>query len=96
MTPDQLSNISINGVPMTWRQMYESERDERYRADRYRSLLYDLTRCEHGRHAGDSCSQCGGISVGNTYAPIGSRIGTRMNGTPIIAPPSEGSGCYDS
>lgn len=37
--------------------------DERCR--RLAAIVADLDRCEHGRHEGDNCYECGGPSKGN-------------------------------
>lgn len=51
------------------------------------ALLLDLDRCEHGRHRADTCHGCpGGRSAGNTHAPPGARIGTTIDGRPIVVP----------
>jgi hypothetical protein len=59
---------------VTWRQLAEERERELRTSQRWARLCSDLDRCEHGRHEGDNCSQCGGRSVGNRligHAPIG-------------------------
>jgi hypothetical protein len=47
--------------------------------------LSDLDRCEHGRHAVDTCVSCpGGWSLGNRCLEPGMRIGTTLYGQPIV------------
>lgn len=53
--------------------------------------LSDLDRCEHGRHAVDSCLDCeGGYSNGNPFLMPGQRIGTDYAGRAIIAEAVDG------
>jgi hypothetical protein len=50
-------------------------------------VLLALDRCEHGRHAADTCTACpGGQSTGNLICPPGTRLGTDMYGRPILMP----------
>jgi len=52
-------------------------------------ILMDLDRCEHGRHAADSCFNCpGGQSAGNPHLERGSVIGYSYTGAPIRMPDS--------
>lgn len=52
------------------------------------AVMFDLDRCEHGRHASDDCGSCpGDRSVGNLFAPPGMRIGTGLYAIPIVMPP---------
>ncbi len=63
---------------------------------RWRSLMLDLDRCEHGRHEGDVCFGCGGPSLGNplmgsqdgraAYEVVPRQIGFTISGTPIVVP----------
>lgn len=56
-------------------------------ADGYNPTLSALDRCEHGRHAQDSCFSCpGGQSAGNLFLQPGQRIGTNYGGEPIVVP----------
>jgi hypothetical protein len=51
------------------------------------TLILDLDRCEHGRHAKDMCFDCpGGYSMGNGYLLPGTRIGTTVYGLAITVP----------
>jgi len=53
------------------------------------SELGALDRCEHGRHAADSCWSCpGGQSSGNLFLTAGTRIGTTLYGEAIVVPES--------
>lgn len=57
-------------------------------------LVFDLDRCEHGRHEGDWCSGCNGPSLGNPFMggsrrvePFSCRqIGFNISGDPIAIP----------
>lgn len=80
------SDTSINGVRQTWQELAERGRDENRELQAYRSILSDLSRCEHGRHLGDVCSECGGPSEGNTIIPPGTVIGHDIGGRAIIVP----------
>lgn len=52
------------------------------------AVLFDLDRCEHGRHAQDNCGGCpGDQSTGNLLLPVGMRIGTGLYAIPIVVPP---------
>lgn len=82
-----MSTWTINGEPQTWQQMYEREHAARMEADRWRVLVSDLDRCEHGRHEGDDCSSCGGPSVGNPLLPVGTVLGRSLSGHPYVVPP---------
>lgn len=50
------------------------------------AILVDLDRCEHGRHDGDVCADCGGQSHGNPHIPPGSVIGYGLRGDQILMP----------
>ena len=60
--------------------------DERDRGLKAQSILSDLDRCVHGRHATDSCNECGGRSGNNPFLHPGKRIGTTISGKPIVLP----------
>jgi hypothetical protein len=50
-------------------------------------VFMDLDRCKHGRHHLDPCYGCpGDLSQGNQFMPVGSRIGTGINGRPLVMP----------
>lgn len=60
---------------------------EAMRRSAIRQFAAALDRCEHGRHARDSCFDCPDrMSTGNLHLPPGTRIGTTLYGTPIVAP----------
>jgi len=93
-----LSNVSIDGVRQTWRQLAAS-RDERISRLSYWSVIcQDLDRCEHGRHEGDVCDGCGGASHGNPALEtevvdfrcddftVPRQIGFTIDGAPIVVP----------
>jgi glycine/serine hydroxymethyltransferase len=51
-------------------------------------VLFDLDRCEHGRHAGDVCGDsCGTTSRGNPY--LGEVIGYGLRADLIVVPSRE-------
>ncbi|GAB3910641.1 hypothetical protein [Microbispora bryophytorum] len=65
----------------------EMEMDWRQRNGELAQVLMDLDRCEHGRHAADSCSHCpDGQSTGNLLLPPGTVIGTGRRSTKIVVP----------
>lgn len=78
------SNVTRNGHRLTWRELADERAAELRDATRFRALIFDLDRCEHGRHEGDVCSN--GTSEGNPFAPPGRRIGTTIDGDPIVVP----------
>lgn len=82
----ELSNVTINGERQTWQQLYERESAARERLEAFRRILSDLSRCSHGRHKGDICSNCGGPSLGNPHAIPGSVIGYDIGGRPYVVP----------
>ncbi|WP_328439338.1 hypothetical protein OHA71_23660 [Streptomyces sp. NBC_00444] len=49
-------------------------------------ILSDLDRCQHGRHEGDPCGSCGGLSDGNPNVGPGRVIGHGVYGNPIVLP----------
>lgn len=49
-------------------------------------ILLDLDRCEHGRHEGDECGDCGRRSNGNPHMPTGTVIGYSLRRGPIVMP----------
>jgi hypothetical protein len=49
-------------------------------------ILTDLDRCEHGRHEGDDCNQCGGPSTGNPIPEDDRIIGYDISGRSIVVP----------
>lgn len=50
-------------------------------------LISDLDRCEHGRHAKDSCLICpGGKSTGNLLLEPGRVVGHTVHGRAIVVP----------
>ena len=52
-------------------------------------VLLDLDRCPHGRHEGDTCCSCGGVSTGNPEMRTGQVIGYGLDGVPIVMPDRE-------
>lgn len=56
---------------------------DQYRVHGLASVLLDLDRCKHGRHAADACLACpGGKSAGNRLLPVGRAIGHDVHGVP--------------
>lgn len=50
-------------------------------------IMFDLDRCQHGRHAIDPCYGCpGGKSTGNLLIPPNTLIGHTVHGRPIVVP----------
>ncbi|MFE9684142.1 hypothetical protein [Streptomyces sp. NPDC006285] len=49
-------------------------------------ILADLDRCPHGRHEGDVCGSCGGLSTGNPHLGPGRVLGYGVYGAPIVLP----------
>ncbi|WP_405925455.1 hypothetical protein [Streptomyces sp. NBC_00035] len=49
-------------------------------------ILADLDRCRHGRHEGDRCDSCGGLSTGNPNLGPGRTLGYGVYGSPIVLP----------
>lgn len=91
-----LSNVSVGGERLTWREVAERQQTELHRLRRFAETLSDLNRCEHGRHEGDVCSECGGPSLGNPFMAaetswsghdgVYRQIGFTLSGTPIVVP----------
>ena len=50
------------------------------------ALAADLDRCQHGRHQGDSCGDCGIDSHGNPHLTPGQVIGYGRYGDRIVMP----------
>ncbi|MFE3429865.1 hypothetical protein [Streptomyces sp. NPDC059171] len=53
------------------------------------ALVWDLDRCQHGRHQGDACGpadDCNGTSAGNPHLRPGAVIGYGMRRDPIVMP----------
>lgn len=50
---------------LMWRELYERERERSFELSDKARLVADIDRCEHGRHWGDICAECGGPSLGN-------------------------------
>lgn len=50
------------------------------------ALVADLDRCEHGRHWGDDCGDCGTTSKGNPHLRPNEVIGYGVHGDPIYMP----------
>lgn len=66
----------------TWRQVAAEQRRSLDELSPLAALMRDLTRCEHGRCAGDDCGGCGGPSHGNPRAPY--TVGYSMSGREIV------------
>lgn len=69
------SNTSTGGHRLTWRELSEAQARTATQQQALVQVLYDLDRCEHGRHEGDFCSGphprgCSGPSRGNPFAAI--------------------------
>lgn len=86
------ANTWVGDRRLTWREAYESEHAKVVALSSLDMMARDLTRCEHGRCAGDTCGQCGGPSKGNPVTrdsgdPL--LIGYDMGGRPYEVPPSD-------
>lgn len=55
---------------------------------RFKQIVLDLDRCQHGRHAADPCFGCPDGNHGNPLLPPGTLIGTSLHGR-IVVPPNE-------
>ena len=89
MSDAELSNVSVNGKRLTWRELVEHREVEMSKLREKASLFDDLDRCEHGRHKGDACTLtegCGGPSHGNPLALPDGTIGYGLSGVPIVHP----------
>ena len=83
---NELSNTSINGKRLTWEELAEHHEAEARRLHRFEVIVWDLDRCEHGRHEGDICAGvagCSGPSKGNPFLHESRQIGYTMGGDPI-------------
>lgn len=78
---------------LTWRQLAEEQQEQELaRLRRFRSLLLDLDRNEHGRHEGDAdVGDPSGVSQGNPHLRPGQVIGYTIGGDqrPIVMPDRE-------
>lgn len=50
------------------------------------ALIADFDRCQHGRHAGDTCADCGGTSIGNARFEPGQPVAYDRHGHDIVVP----------
>ena len=53
------------------------------------AILLDLDRCQHGRHEGETCGDCGGPSAGNPHMRTGTVVGYQVHGRQIVMPDRE-------
>ncbi|RBO72825.1 hypothetical protein [Microbacterium sp. H6] len=84
-----LSNVSIDGVQQSWKQLYEREHEQHLALQGYRRMLSDLDRNASGRHEGDYDSHAtgnGGISAGNPHLTTGQIIGYDIGGREYVVP----------
>lgn len=81
----EMSNLTVGGKRLTWKEAAEHYMTQTHEARRFKTLLLDLDRCEHGRHEGDVCSSCGGPSHGNP-AVQERHLGYDLSGRPIVIP----------
>ena len=76
-----LSGHRINDIEVTWKELYERERQRVIELERYQIMLSDLDRNEAGRHQGDSdVGDPTGISQGNPWLRTGQAIGYTIHG----------------
>ena len=84
-----LSNVSIDGVHQTWKQLYEREHQEVVRLQGFARMLNDLDRNTSGRHEGDVDGyDPTGVSQGNPHLSTGMVIGYSIAGwrRPYVVP----------
>lgn len=93
---DTMSNLSVGGKKLTWREAAEHYRERAARAEQFRSILFDLDRCLHGRHEGDVCSGCNGPSVGNPLVDASRLLGFDLSGRDIVLPAAADMGDPDA
>lgn len=75
--------------PLTWREVADRAETEAAMGRRWRRLLMDLDRNEHGRHEGDAdVGDPSGVSQGNPHLRPGEVIGYTIGGdrAPIVMP----------
>lgn len=63
--------------------------DSRTADGTWAALVADLDRCQHGRHEGDDCGDCGGRSAGNPHIAPNGVIGYDHHGRYIVQPDRE-------
>lgn len=73
------------GATVLWRSTHDPRPAEQ-RMTHLAGMLMDLDRCEHGRHEGDACNQCGGPSVGNRVPQDDRILGFDISGRAIFIP----------
>jgi hypothetical protein len=79
-----LSYPNVRDEIMEMARMFRAAADS---AQAIARVISDLDRCEHGRHAKDSCLMCpGGKSTGNLLLEPGRVIGHTVHGRPIVVP----------
>lgn len=86
----ELSDTSVNGKRLTWREKCERLEAEIKRLRPFALMVSDLDRNEHGRHEGDTdCSDPTGTSQGNPNFTTGQVVGYSIAGTrrPYVMPP---------
>lgn len=72
-------------LTVLWKSTHDP-RPAQERVTRLAGILQDLDRCEHGRHEGDDCFECGGPSVGNRVPEDDRIIGFDISGRAIFIP----------
>lgn len=87
------SGVAVPGRPsklrsLSWRELYEREREAHRAAQERAALVDDIDRCEHGRHRGDGCAGCGGLSLGNPLLRDGAvTLAYTISGARYVASP---------
>lgn len=77
-----MSGHRINDVEVTWKELYERERQRVIELERYQIMLSDLDRNASGRHQGDGDAyDPSGISQGNPHLLTGVVIGYTIHGS---------------
>lgn len=99
------SNHGIGNKRLTWAEAAEYLDEQRRRLQDFVTVLADLDRCEHGRHEGDPCSECGGPSKGNpimsssparSITLVARQIGFGIDGSPVVIPQGRAQSDADS
>lgn len=83
--PEGYSNLNINGNWLTWEEAALDWSERHSASEQLVTILFDLDRCEHGRHEGDNCNGCGGPSQGNPLVAA-RQLGFDISGRPILLP----------
>lgn len=75
---------TLAGIDHALARTDQAPQDDGHRA--LAAVLGELDRCEHGRHEGDECGDCGGRSQGNPHMRPGIVIGYSLRRGNIVMP----------